>query len=92
MPIWNFICGECDECDERIFFPGEEVGTQLCKRCGGIVYKLPSLSNFKLIYNNKKDVCDWSGNSSRYWDQYKKDKAEGKNVRIPEEDGESRTK
>jgi len=92
MPIWNFICDECGEHDERMFVHSDVIEKQLCKSCGGFMNKLPSMINFKLVYNNKTDLCDWSGNKSRYWDSYKQQKAEGKSVRIPEEDGESRTK
>jgi hypothetical protein len=48
--------------------------------------------SFKLVYNPKSDKCDWDGNRTRYWDDYKKMKADGLKPRIPEEDGESRTK
>ena len=43
--------------------------------------------SFKLTYNAQTDICDWDGNRSKYWDDYKKQKAEGKKVRIPKHDG-----
>ena len=90
MPIFDFMCTGCSGHDERLFFPGEEIEEQKCEECGNIMYKLPPLSNFKLVYNNKTDMCDWDGNRSKYWDSYKAQKAAGKDVRIPEEDGETR--
>jgi hypothetical protein len=45
-------------------------------------------THFKLKYNPKTDLVDWDGNRSRYWDDYKKMKANGENPRIPALDGE----
>jgi len=39
-----------------------------------------------LEYNNKTDMCDWSGNTSHYWDDYKKAREEGKDVKPAGED------
>ena len=44
--------------------------------------------SFKLTYTASKDSCDWDGNSSQYWNDYKKQKSEGKKVRIPKHDGD----
>jgi putative FmdB family regulatory protein len=43
---------------------------------------------FKLKYNPKTDLVDWDGNTSQYWNEYKKMKAEGQNPRIPSLDGD----
>lgn len=40
--------------------------------------------SFKLTYNPQKDMVDWDGNRSRYWDEWKKDKSQ----RIPKLDGD----
>ena len=40
--------------------------------------------NFNLTYNPKKDMVDWDGNTSRYYDEYNAAKARGENVRLPE--------
>jgi len=48
--------------------------------------KMVSLTSFKLEYNNKTDMCDWSGNTSHYWDDYKKAREEGKDVKPAGED------
>jgi DNA-directed RNA polymerase subunit RPC12/RpoP len=45
--------------------------------------------SFTLKFNPKTDMCDWDQNRSRYWDEYKKQKAEGKDVRLPTEDGDA---
>ncbi len=47
--------------------------------------KAPS---FKLVYNPQTDKVDWDGNRTQYYDAYKKQKAEGKNPRIPKLDGD----
>lgn len=44
--------------------------------------------SFKLKYNPQTDTCDFDGNTTRYWDSYKKMKAEGKKPRIPKLDGD----
>jgi hypothetical protein len=44
--------------------------------------------NFKLIYNNKKDVCAWSDNNyetSQYWSKVKEARERGENVKGLEE-------
>ncbi len=43
---------------------------------------------FKLKYNPKTDMVDWDGNRSQYFDEYNKQIAEGKDVRIPQLDGD----
>jgi len=86
MPIYDYICDSCDICIEKLVFTNDDEDNK-CE-CGGNLYRLPSAPNFKLVYNNKTDTCDWDGNTSRYWDEYKKQKEEGKDVRIPKHDGD----
>jgi hypothetical protein len=90
MPIYDVECKKCGYIEERIILWYEKV--ERCKKCNGQVKLLigGGRPNFKLVYDNKKDMVDWDGNKSRYWDEYKRQKAEGKKVRIPELDGEKR--
>ncbi len=44
--------------------------------------------SFTLKFNAKTDMVDWDGNRSQYWDQYKKAKANGEDVRLPLLDGD----
>lgn len=87
MPIYNVKCKNCGDEEEVITLRISEKISK-CK-CGGIRRILaPSgkSPSFKLIFDNKKDTCDWDGNRSQYYDEYKKQKSEGKNVRINELD------
>ena len=51
------------------------------------IWTMGKSPSFKLTYNAQTDMVDWDQNRSQYWDQYKKDKSEGKKVRIPKHDG-----
>lgn len=81
MALHDVICEDCliivEDVNVKI---GEEVNTA-CPECGKIMSKKPHVGSFELKYNNKTDICDWHGNTSQYWDAYKKAKAEGKNVK-----------
>lgn len=87
MPIWNYICDACDKHVEQLLIHNEKENN-ICPACGGNLYRLPSAPHFKLAYDNKKDMVDWNGNTSRYWEEYKKQKEEGKDVRVPKHDGD----
>jgi len=92
MVIIDYMCNNCGHTEEK-WQKFTYSKPYVCLECGKgkmekVFLKPPT---FKLVYNNKTDMCDWSGNTSHYWDEYKKQKAEGKKVRIPELDGESRT-
>lgn len=90
MALYDYECPECGLMFEWVAKFDEEVK---CPVCWDITAKRifpQSAPKFKLKYNPQTDMVDWDGNRSRYWDDYKKMKAEGKKPRIPELDGESR--
>lgn len=96
MPVFDYECPKCGYHQELIVFhktnPQEIL---ICSKCNTEMVRIfPQKSpTFKLVFNNKRgDMCDWDGNTNHYYDEYKKQKAEGKDVRIPELDGEKRTK
>jgi len=78
MAMYDFKC-ECGVLSERIV-KQDEINNQECPRCSKIMEQLfPNTMSFKLVYNNKTDICDWAGNTSMYWDATKKQqKEEGK--------------
>jgi len=88
MPINDYKC-ECGVEFEYLIIRSDDVAK--CTKCGGTKVKKMSPQspvNFKLIYDPKTDSVDWDGNRSRYYDEYKKQKQEGKNVRIAQLDGD----
>jgi ssDNA-binding Zn-finger/Zn-ribbon topoisomerase 1 len=80
MPLHDFKCG-CGVISERITNQSD-INNQECPKCGKIMkQQFPNTFNFKLIYNNKTDICDWAGNTSMYWNDVKKQqKEEGKMI------------
>ena len=87
MPIYDCYCPECDNIKEDIILKINEECPK-CSKCKTQMKRICNCTSFKLIYNNKTDMCDWNGNRSQYWDEYNKQKAQGKNVRISELDGD----
>lgn len=89
MPLFDFECECGNEFEYLVMRDGEVV---VCPKCDGRnkIKKLSPQSpvNFKLLYDPKIDTVDWDGNTSRYYDEYKKQKKEGKNVRIAQLDGD----
>jgi len=80
MPIYEYMCN-CGRYEEKLEFGKEIDGSHICPDCSENMSKMVSLTSFKLEYNNKTDMCDWSGNTSHYWDDYKKAREEGKDVK-----------
>jgi len=84
----DFECSKCNLIFEWMIDSKEKTAKcPLCfdENCNKIFITPRS---FKLKYNPKTDMVDWDGNRSQYWDAYKKQKSEGKDVRIPSLDGD----
>ena len=89
MPLYDFVCEECGyEFDALVM---DELEITMCKSCGKKAKRVfpRKAPGIELKYNPQTDMVDWDGNRSRYWDEYKKQKSEGKNVRIPKHDGDA---
>ncbi len=83
MPIYDYVCKKCGEFDQLAKFD-EKVR---CPVCNKIAKKIicQTAPSFTLKFNPKTDMCDFDGNRSRYWDDWKKlSPAEKKKQRIPE--------
>jgi len=78
VPIYDYSCPKCGHKEEKLVFCCAD--SQVCPECNELLDKeFPSDTRYKLHYDNKTDMCDWSGNTSRYWDDVKKQrKEEGK--------------
>ena len=88
MPIYEFECNDCGIVFEDIV----RIGTvgKTCPKCGKKSKKIfpRHPPKFNLKYNPQSDIVDWDGNTTRFYDEYRKMKAEGKNPRIPKLDGD----
>lgn len=82
MPLFDYRC-ECGFQEERIV-RHDEIDSQNCDKCGATMHKLfPKDFNFKLVYNNQTDMCDWQGNTSQYWNDVKKQKEKEGKLMMP---------
>ena len=87
MPVYEYSCSDCEIFVERLEF-GEEIDQpHPCPVCKKEMKRIISRCSFELKYDARKDICDWSGNTSHYWDAVKKARAEGKDVK-PAIDGD----
>jgi len=88
IPIYDTLCKKCKK-EEEILTLRISKKIPNCK-CGGerIILSPKKSPSFKLVYDNKKDIVDWDGNRSTYYDEYNRQKSAGKNVRIAELDGD----
>lgn len=89
MPIYDWECTKCHVQFEYMAKINEEIiKCPLCFDEDAERIFPQSAPSFKLTYNPQKDMVDWDGNKTQYWDKYKEMKAEGKKPRIPALDGE----
>ena len=89
MPLFEYECMECGNVDERLEFGDEMEQEHFCSECNGLASRIVSNCKFKLVYNNRTDVCSWGSEgyaSSHYWDEYKAAKERGEKVKPAGED------
>ena len=82
IKAYDVICKECENIEEQWINTGEEF--EKCSKCGGEMKRLYTNFNFKLKYDPKKDSVGWSFNNyerSKYWDEMKQARSEGRAVR-----------
>ena len=91
IPLYDFKCTD-KKCGLEFEWLAKFDEVVKCPLCWDTVAKkLPPQGkspSFKLKYDPKVDRVDWDGNTSRYYDEYKKMKKEGKKPRIPQLDGD----
>ena len=69
----DLFCPECDAEEIDVFINSSEP-LPPCKKCDcKEMKKMISAVRFELKYDNRKDSCDWDGNSSQYWNRIKKE-------------------
>lgn len=83
MPLYTLVCDSCEyETEEMHSIHADKFGS--CPKCGLPLKKAVDCTHFKLITDNKTQSCGWAYNNydhNCYWDDIKKQKAEGKDVK-----------
>lgn len=86
IPIFDIVCNGCHILKEDVMIrAGKDVTTE-CPECGELMEKKPAFGSFELKYDNKKDICDWDGNTSQYYRAFKEAKDRGEDVKPGDED------
>lgn len=85
MPLYEYRCDNCRKIIESIEFGKEIDRPHPCPECGEEMERcFPSKMTFRLVSNNKTDVCGWSWDgydTNRYWNDVDKERAKGNDVR-----------
>ncbi len=68
MPIFDLKCKNCEDLEEDVIL-GINERIPDCPSCGDKRVKLCNCSHFKLVYDNKTDICSW-GNEGYATSQY----------------------
>lgn len=79
--LYDTECKKCGNIEEQYIENGSFLP---CSKCGGEIRRIFSKFNFKLIYNNKTDVCAWGDNNyetSQYWSKVKEARERGEKVK-----------
>lgn len=81
---------ECKECGQRIEqYKEDNESFDNCPVCSEEMTRVFTTFNYRLVYNNKKDVCGWADNhyqSSQYWKNVKQQREQGYDVKPAEEE------
>jgi len=89
VPIFDWKCDKCKLVEEKFETRSEIEIPHTCPKCGSPTRMLfPSTMDFRLIYDNKKDMVSWGAegySTSRYWEAVNAEREkEGKiQVQVP---------
>lgn len=86
LVMYDIYCPECGTTKEDVLVKNDEDPADACEKCGAQMKKVCACGSFELKYDPKKDTTDWSGNTTRYWDDVRKARQEGKDVKPAGED------
>jgi len=84
--ICDIICHECKIIKQDVWLAYGEKPEEVCPECKKPMKKKVSFGSFELKYNNKTDMCDWTGATSQYWRAFNEAKGRGENVKPGDED------
>lgn len=82
MPIFDCECKECGQITEQ-FLKTDEQPLE-CPVCKGETKRVFTKMTFKLVYNNKTDVCAWGADNyetSQYWSKVNEARDRGEDVK-----------
>jgi hypothetical protein len=82
----DIICWECKVIKQDVALSYGEQPQEKCPTCGETMTKKVDFGSFELKYNNKTDMCDWTGATSQYWTAFKDAKSRGENVKPGDEE------
>ena len=82
----DIICWDCKVIKEDVMVSYGKQPEEKCPSCDKPMTKKVDFGSFELKYNNKTDMCDWTGEPSQYWTAFKDAKARGENVKPADED------
>ena len=70
VPLYDIICNTCEKVEEMMLMVNDEIPE--CPDCRSKRERLCNCSHFKLVYNNKTDICSWGdqGYSSSQYHRY----------------------
>lgn len=81
-------CKECYQIIEQFLENDEKLDK--CPVCGGETERIYTTMNYKLLFNNKTDICGWGADgyaSSQYWSKIKEaEEKTGKKYKAIDED------
>ena len=82
MPLYDYYCKICGSEELDIMCKVNE--GVICKTCIKPMVRKCNCTHFKLIFDNKTQSCGWAATGyehNQYWDEVKKQRAEGKKVK-----------
>jgi hypothetical protein len=84
LKVYDVECNKCGHIEEQ--YSEDDTSFSDCEKCGGIMTRTFTKFNFKLIYNNKTDICGWGAHNydrSQYWDNVKAARERGEDAKSP---------
>jgi hypothetical protein len=83
--LCDVVCFDCKVIKEDVRLEYQEEPTDICPRCSKPMTRKPAFGSFELKYNNKTDMCDWTGETSQYWRSFNEARSRGENVKPADE-------
>mgnify|MGYP006896949147 CR=1 FL=1 len=82
LMLYDTKCKECGAEKEQCIDHRESF--EKCPECGCEMQRIFTTMNYKLVYDNKRDICSWGDHgyaTSQYWKKVKEERAKGNDVK-----------